>query len=80
MKFSAAIFALAAVVHSKEMPKDLERAKLYDSGEIHEAIMAAKEAVWASQREMGVMNAADGPPVSRVALRAVQGRQGDPLS
>lgn len=61
MRYSAVFAGLAAVTLAKEIPKDLERAKLYDSGEIHERIMAAKEAVWAQQEENGVMNALAGP-------------------
>ncbi|KAF2269791.1 hypothetical protein CC78DRAFT_602036 [Lojkania enalia] len=61
MRSLVAVAAFVVAVLSKEMPKDLERAKLYDSGEIMEASMAKKEAFWESRRKMNLFNAAAGP-------------------
>lgn len=56
MKYFAAFAGLTALAYAKEIPKDMERAKLYDSGEIHDQLMAAKFAVWDQEKELGVMN------------------------
>jgi hypothetical protein len=62
MKYAAAFAALAAVAFAKEIPKDPERAaELYDSGVMHERIMADKNTQWDMQSRMGVLNALDGP-------------------
>lgn len=62
MKFYTAIAALAAVGSAKEIPRDAARhAELYESGIMHEKIMAAKAAQLSHDEEMGVMNAAEGP-------------------
>ncbi|KAH7128121.1 hypothetical protein B0J11DRAFT_431067 [Dendryphion nanum] len=61
MKYSAALAGLVATVLSKEIPKDPERAKLYDSGFIHDQIMESKLSFWSSQEEVSLMNSAAGP-------------------
>ncbi|KAF1993492.1 hypothetical protein P154DRAFT_70656 [Amniculicola lignicola CBS 123094] len=62
MKLSAAVAGLLAIASAREMTKDPVRAaELYDSGIIHEQIMAAKEEQWNELTQMGVMNAAEGP-------------------
>jgi hypothetical protein len=61
MKYSVAFMGLALLGLAKEIPKDLERAKLYDSGEVMERTMQEKEAQWSQLEEMGLMNAAAGP-------------------
>ncbi|KAK7191758.1 hypothetical protein DPSP01_007206 [Paraphaeosphaeria sporulosa] len=62
MKYAAAIAALAAAAFAKEIPKDPERAaELYDSGVMHERIMADKNAQWDLQDQMGVLNSLAGP-------------------
>lgn len=62
MKYAAAIVALAATAFAKEIPKDPERAaELYDSGVMHERIVADKNAQWNLQAEMGVLNSLAGP-------------------
>lgn len=62
MKYATAILALAAGSFAKEIPKDPERAaELYDSGVMHERIMADKNEQWDLQAQMGVLNALDGP-------------------
>ena len=61
MKYSVAIAGLLATALSKEIPKDPERAKLYDSGFIHDQIMQSKESFWNSQEEMSLTNSAAGP-------------------
>ncbi|PVH99519.1 hypothetical protein DM02DRAFT_711428 [Periconia macrospinosa] len=62
MKFYTAIAALAAAGSAKEIPRDAARhAELYESGVMHEKIMAAKAAQLSHDEQMGVMNAAEGP-------------------
>jgi hypothetical protein len=60
MKYAAAILGLAGLAFAKEIPKDPERAKMYDSGEVHERLMGMKYAVWDAQESMGVMNSLAG--------------------
>jgi hypothetical protein len=60
MKYAAAIVGLAGLAFAKEIPKDPERAKMYDSGEVHDELMAMKYAVWDAQENMGVMNSLAG--------------------
>lgn len=60
MKYSALTSALAAITLAKEMAKDMERAKMYDSGEVHDQLMAMKHAVWDAASESGVMNSLAG--------------------
>jgi hypothetical protein len=61
MKYPArAMLGLAALACAKEMPKDLERAKMYDSGAVHDQLMGMKYAVWDKQESMGVMNSLAG--------------------
>ncbi|KAF2014313.1 hypothetical protein BU24DRAFT_463111 [Aaosphaeria arxii CBS 175.79] len=57
----AVAFLPLALVAAKEIPKDPERAKRYDSGEVHDELMAAKQAVWDRQERLGVMNSLAGP-------------------
>lgn len=62
MKYVAALTALAAAAFAKEIPKDPERAaELYDSGIMHERIMADKNEQWDQQEQMGVLNSLAGP-------------------
>ena len=62
MKYAFAFSALAALVSSKEIPKDPARAAaLYDSGLMHQKIMSEKEAVWASKAFKMNVNSAAGP-------------------
>lgn len=61
MMYLAAVVGLAAVTFAKEIPKDPVRAaELYDSGVMHERIMAIKEEKWAQNRVDGVFNTAAG--------------------
>lgn len=58
MKFYTAIAALAAAASAKEIPRDAKRhAELYETGLVHEKIMAAKAAQLQESEEMGVMAA-----------------------
>jgi hypothetical protein len=62
MKYSTAFLAFAATVFAKEIPKDPKRAaELYDSGKMHEMIMAAKAEQLHVESEMGVLNSLAGP-------------------
>ena len=55
-----ALMAFAPLVASKEIPKDTARAaELYDTGVMHERIMAEKEAEWSANSFR--LNAEDGP-------------------
>jgi hypothetical protein len=58
--FTAILGLAATFAGAKEIPKDLERAKMYDSGEVHEQLMAMKYAVWDAQESFGVMNSLAG--------------------
>jgi hypothetical protein len=60
MKYLVAFSALAALTAGKEIPKDPVRAAaLYDSGVLHERIMAEKERGWAANAVK--FNRAGGP-------------------
>ena len=60
MKYTFVVAALAGLGSSKEIPKDPARAaELYDSGVMHERIMAEKEAEWSANSFS--INAVEGP-------------------
>ncbi|KAK8079678.1 hypothetical protein PG997_007496 [Apiospora hydei] len=65
MRFTATagLATLAAVtVHTRELPKDeVIGAELYDTGIIHDRLMAKKIAHWESQEAMGAMNSSVWP-------------------
>jgi hypothetical protein len=62
MKYSLALAAFAAAAVAKEMPRDAERhAELYESGVMHERIMAAKSEQLSHDQQMGVMSSMAGP-------------------
>jgi hypothetical protein len=54
MKAYLSLLALASAALAKELPKDEVRgAELYDSGKVHEALMAKKHASFNRQRALG---------------------------
>ncbi|KAK6828415.1 hypothetical protein PG987_011756 [Apiospora arundinis] len=56
------LLALALAVHGRELPKDeVIGAELYDTGIIHDRLMAKKIAHWESQEAMGAMNSSVWP-------------------
>ncbi|KAF2709062.1 hypothetical protein K504DRAFT_294807 [Pleomassaria siparia CBS 279.74] len=60
MRYSAALVGLAAMAFAKEMARDEARhAELYESGVMHERLMAMKEDQWAQLTAEDVFNAAD---------------------
>lgn len=62
MRSISLLVSLFSLALAKEIPKDPSRAaELYDSGVMHERILAAKEAEWAKLERMNVLNAAAGP-------------------
>lgn len=62
MKYPTAFVAFAAAIFAKEIPKDPVRAaELYDSGVMHERIMAAKAEELHVEGEMGILNSLAGP-------------------
>jgi hypothetical protein len=80
MKYAAAIIALAAAVYGKEIPKDPERAaELYDSGIMHERIMADKNDQWNMQARMGVLNAVEGAQFSELPFAQCKNGRAAPL-
>ncbi|KAL2212056.1 hypothetical protein CC79DRAFT_1302335 [Sarocladium strictum] len=53
---------LAAVASAKEMPVNEEKAaRLYDSGKMHESIMARKKAEWKAAKEAGIFDSEQYP-------------------
>ncbi|KAL8301255.1 hypothetical protein RB597_001931 [Gaeumannomyces tritici] len=60
-QITGAVALTAAAAVAKEMKPDMERAKVYDSGAIHEHIMDLKMSHWRAEKSAGVMDSSVWP-------------------
>lgn len=80
MRFSATLAGLVAAAVAKEIPKDPVRAaELYDSGIMHERIMAAKAEQLQLSKQLNVLSSAAGPTYPELPFAQCKNGQAIPF-